>query len=249
MPATLRHFSINADDLPRARAFYEAVFSWSFAPWGPPNFLTLSGAGVGGALQGRHTLGGREMPGIEVGFAVDDITATAAAVEAQGGTILMPEYNLEGVGRMITFEDPEGGVVKACQYERRFEPTATPGAGRVRHFAINAGDVPRARGFYEEVFGWSFTPWGPPGFYQTRSSGAGHLGALQGRRSIGGRTMPGIELTFGVDDLAATIAAIEAHGGEILMPPFRIEGVGELIFFHDCEGNVAGAMQYDEGNW
>lgn len=118
-----------------------------------------------------------------------------------------------------------------------------------RHFAINADDVPRARRFYEEVFGWTFTPWGPPGFYQTRDSGGGHLGALQGRRDTGGQRMPGMELTFGVDDLAATVAAIEAHGGQILMPPFRIEGVGELAFFRDSEGNVAGAMQYDAGTW
>ena len=44
-----------------------------------------------------------------------------------------------------------------------------------RHFAINADDVPRARAFYERVFGWEFTPWGPPDFYQTRSAGAGFM--------------------------------------------------------------------------
>ena len=26
-------------------------------------------------------------------------------------------------------------------------------------------DVPRARDFYQKVFGWSFEPWGPPNFY------------------------------------------------------------------------------------
>ena len=47
----------------------------------------------------------------------------------------------------------------------------------------------------------------------------------------------------------ATIKAIEAGGGKIIMPRFRIEGVGDLIFFQDTEGNVAGAMQYDKGVW
>ena len=119
----------------------------------------------------------------------------------------------------------------------------------LRHFAINADDVPRAKRFYEAAFGWTFTPWGPPGFYQTRDSGGGHLGALQGRRDVGGQRMPGMELTFGVDDISAAVAAIEANGGRILMQPFRLEGVGELIFFQDSEGNIAGAMQYDEGTW
>lgn len=119
----------------------------------------------------------------------------------------------------------------------------------LRHFAINADDVPRARAFYEKVFGWTFTPWGPPGFYQVRDAGAGLVGALQGRRDIDGHKMPGMEITFGVDDLEATIAAIEANGGTILMAPFHIETVGRLIFFRDTEGNIAGAMQYEAVQW
>jgi hypothetical protein len=118
-----------------------------------------------------------------------------------------------------------------------------------RHFAINADDVPRAKAFYEAVFGWAFTPWGPPDFYQTRSAGQGLMGALQGRRSIAGQAMPGMELSFGVDDIEATMRAIEAGGGKVLMPPFHIEGVGRLIFFQDTEGNIAGAMQHEAEVW
>ena len=117
-----------------------------------------------------------------------------------------------------------------------------------RHFAINADDVARAKRFYEAAFGWSFTPWGPPNFYQIRNAGSGFLGALQERRELS----PGVrartfENTFGVEDLAVTIAAVEAGGGRILMAPYRIEGVGELIYFEDPEGNFVGAMQYDAG--
>jgi hypothetical protein len=119
----------------------------------------------------------------------------------------------------------------------------------LRHFAINAHDVPRAKAFYETVFGWTFTPWGPPGFYQTHSAGQGFVGALQGRRDIGGHVMPGVEVSYGVDDLRATIAAVEANGGKVIMQPFRIEGVGELIFFQDTEGNIGGAMQYEADQW
>ncbi len=119
----------------------------------------------------------------------------------------------------------------------------------LRHFAINADDVPRARAFYEQVFGWTFQPWGPPDFYQVRNAGDGLLGALQGRREIAGRRMPGMEITFGVEDLRAAAAAIEAAGGRVIMSPFRIEGVGELIFFQDTEGNIAGAMQYEGEPW
>jgi predicted enzyme related to lactoylglutathione lyase len=117
-----------------------------------------------------------------------------------------------------------------------------------RHFAINASDVQRAKGFYESVFDWRFDPWGPPDYYPVRNAGEGLVGALQERREIaGGAPARGFETTFGVDDLQATIAAIEAAGGRVVMPPYRIEGVGELIYFADTEGNVVGAMQYDRG--
>lgn len=119
-------------------------------------------------------------------------------------------------------------------------------SARLRHFAINAEDVPRARAFYETAFGWTFTPWGPPGFFQVKNAGEGLMGALQGRRDIEATKMPGMELSFGVDDIEATITAIEANGGTVLMRPYLIQGVGKLIFFRDPEGNIAGAMQYED---
>ncbi|MGV7208972.1 VOC family protein [Oxalobacteraceae bacterium A2-2] len=119
-------------------------------------------------------------------------------------------------------------------------------AATLRHFAINADDVGRAKTFYESVFGWRFDPWGPPEFYQVRNAGQGVLGALQQRRELAhGVRMAGYEASMGVEDLRATMAAIEAGGGRILMQPYRIEGVGELIYFEDTEGNLVGAMQYE----
>jgi predicted enzyme related to lactoylglutathione lyase len=35
-------------------------------------------------------------------------------------------------------------------------------------------------------------------------------------------------------------------GATIVMPKSTITGVGTLFFFQDTEGNIAGAMQYDE---
>ena len=114
-----------------------------------------------------------------------------------------------------------------------------------RHFAINADDVERARGFYEAVFGWNFAPWGPPGFFQTKDAGKGVMGALQQRQNMGSAIMT----TFGVDDIRAALAAVEANGGQVVLPPFRIDGVGEIGYFKDSEGNVCGIAQYDESHW
>ena len=120
-------------------------------------------------------------------------------------------------------------------------------ANTLRHFAINADDLPRARRFYERVFAWRFEPWGPPGFFQIDTGDpAGVQGALQGRRElVAGKPMIGFECTVAVDDVAATASAVRANGGRVVMEPTTIAGVGHLLFFEDPEGNVAGAMQYD----
>ena len=117
------------------------------------------------------------------------------------------------------------------------------------HFAINADDVARARHFYEKLFGWTFEPWGPPDFYMIGMGGGspGVRGSLQRRRELRpGLTLHGFECTFAVDDVEKVAAAVRANGGKILMERTILAGIGELIFFQDPEGNVAGAMRYDE---
>ena len=120
----------------------------------------------------------------------------------------------------------------------------------VKHFAVHADDVNRARKFYEQTFGWQFTAWGPPGFYLIRTGNdedPGVQGALQGRREVvAGKPTYGFECTLGVENIDETVKAVEAGGGKIVMPKFHIPTVGTLIFFEDTEGSVVGAMQYDK---
>lgn len=121
MAAKFRHLAINADDVQRARAFYESVFGWRFDPWGPPNYYQVKNAGEGfiGALQERRELKpGARMLGFEATMGVEDIQATIAAVEAAGGRILMRPIYIEDVGRLIYFEDTEGNLVGAMQYDK-----------------------------------------------------------------------------------------------------------------------------------
>jgi hypothetical protein len=120
-------------------------------------------------------------------------------------------------------------------------------ANNVDFFAINADDVPRARTFYEAVFGWSFEPWGPPGFYlietgQERMTAI--RGALQERRELArGQKMIGFECTIAVENIDQTIRAIERNGGRIAAPKSHIPTVGTVAYFFDTEGNVAAVIQ------
>lgn len=120
MPTRFRHFAINADDVERARAFYEEAFGLDFTPWGPPDYYQVTNAGPGllGALQARREIApGRRANTFETTLGVDDLKATIAAIERGGGKIVMPPYKIEGVGELVYFEDTEGNICGAMQYE------------------------------------------------------------------------------------------------------------------------------------
>jgi uncharacterized protein len=123
-----------------------------------------------------------------------------------------------------------------------------PESGTVAHFAINADDLTASRRFYAEVFGWQFTPWGPPGFFQIQrpdGSTPGPIGALQARRDLVAGAPAAVEITVAVDDVDRACADCRAAGGQVLMEPTRIPGVGELAFLQDPSGVPIGVMRYD----
>ena len=120
----------------------------------------------------------------------------------------------------------------------------------VDFFAINADDVPRARKFYEAVFGWTFEPWGPPGFYliETSTDAPAIRGALQERRElVRDQKTVAFECTVSVPNIDQAIRAIEANGGTIAAPKYHIPTVGTVAYFQDPEGNVAGIIQRERG--
>jgi predicted enzyme related to lactoylglutathione lyase len=125
VPTNVSHFSINADDVARARRFYERVFGWRFEAWGPPGFLMIATGndqdpGIHGSLQKRRELvAGERMTGYECTVTVGDVDAVAAAVVANGGTILIPRTLIPTVGHLIFFRDPEGNCVGAMQYDAK----------------------------------------------------------------------------------------------------------------------------------
>lgn len=119
----------------------------------------------------------------------------------------------------------------------------------LRSFALHVDDVDRARRFYEAVFGWTFEPWGPPGFYLIHTGDEADPGVQglmhQRHEPRTGSGLNGIEPTFGVEDIDAVLAAVEANGGKVTMDKAHIPTVGVLIRFDDTEGNNIGAMAYE----
>jgi len=119
-------------------------------------------------------------------------------------------------------------------------------ARNIAHFDVHADDVDRARKFYERVFGWRFSPWGPPGFFLIATGDENHPGihgAVHERPKDQERSI-GFQCTISVDNVDEIAAMITREGGQITVPKMTIPTVGELIQFRDTEGNLVCAMRY-----
>ena len=115
------HFAIHADDL-EPREFYQQVFGWRFEDWEPPDFYrvhtgTTEDPGIAGALQKRQTeLLNRGSTGFTCTVSVSDIEDTTRSVTEHGGKITY-SGEIPTVGKLVSFEDTEGNIVCAMQYE------------------------------------------------------------------------------------------------------------------------------------
>jgi predicted enzyme related to lactoylglutathione lyase len=76
--------------------------------------------GIHGSVSKRNqSVVGRGRSGYECTVAVEDLTPIKAAIIANGGKIVLDEYEIVGVGRLIRFEDTEGNVACAMRYVER----------------------------------------------------------------------------------------------------------------------------------
>jgi len=127
MANNIAHFDIHADDVERARRFYERVFGWRFEAWGPPDFYLVhtgsdSDPGIHGSVskrsepESRALAAGHGRIGYECTIAVDDLGAIKAAIVANGGKIVLDDHEIVGVGTLIRFADSEGNVACAMRY-------------------------------------------------------------------------------------------------------------------------------------
>ena len=122
MANNIDFFAINADDVPRARKFYESVFEWTFEPWGPPDFYLIhtgKETHSGGLQQRRELAPGQKMIGFECTISVSNIDQTIRAIEANGGRMATPKFHIPTVGTIAYFFDSEGNVAGISEPEKK----------------------------------------------------------------------------------------------------------------------------------
>jgi uncharacterized protein len=112
------------------------------------------------------------------------------------------------------------------------------------HIEIPASDLKEVSRFYADVFGWQIDEASMEGYPMFAAEG-GPGGGFVHVDDIG-HTVGKPLLFIGADDINASLAAVEAHGGKTLMPRTAIPHVGWWAIFADSSGNTLALYTRDE---
>ena len=117
------HFEIPADDLQRAKGFYDAVFGWELqsmpmgdggeytsvttTPVDQTTRMPLESGSINGGLTQRDD----QTPTPVITIDVPGIDEALREIEAHGGATVAPRTPIPGMGAYAYFKDPEGNVI------------------------------------------------------------------------------------------------------------------------------------------
>jgi uncharacterized protein len=253
-------YELLTNDADAAGDFYGKVIGWTSTPSGQPGmdyrfFSSSDGSdpkdGVGGymAITPEMEAGGARPAWVGY-IGVDDVDASAAAIAAAGGSILMPAMTLEGVGRMAMVADPQGApfyIMKGASDETSHSFAAfEPKAGHCAWNELASGDPEGAIAFYAAQFGWAAA-----GEMDMGEMGAYHFLKASDERFMLGAVYQKVEADphshwlfyFRVANLDAAMGAIKELGGQIYMEPVPLpEGPDFSVIAYDPQGAAFGLV-------
>ena len=238
---------LGTSDLAAATAFYTGLFGWTanVSPdeqYGGYTIYTLDGAPVAGA--GPLFAEGQPVTWSSY-FADPDADATAERVEAAGGRVLVPPFDVGDQGRMAAFLDPAGAAFSVWQ------AGAMPGAevfdtpGALTWTELLTRDVDGAVAFYGAVFGWeaqhSLMSYGP---YTVWRLGDRPVAAMKPMLGPGWPTdlAPHWLSYFQVADCDAAVARAVGLGGSVSAPAADFE-FGRFAGLRDPQGALFAVLQ------
>ena len=124
----VQHFEIPADDVARARKFYEGAFGWTTAEWPMPDGGMYIGLHTGptdeknmvqepGFINGGMFPRGKNFAatGVVITPVVADIHATLEKVQAGGGKVIAEPKTIPEMGIYAYVQDTEGNTIGLWQ--------------------------------------------------------------------------------------------------------------------------------------
>ncbi len=228
---------LGSPDVAASSAFYGGVLGWSFVDTGE-QFGHYTLCQVNG--HSAAAIGPKQDPNQPtvwtVYIASDDVDATAAAITANGGTVLMDPFDIEGTGRMTVGMDPAGAAFGVWQSGGMVGAEVYNEPGAMTWEDARLTDATAARDFYAAVFGYRYQALdGAPGDYTMFDIGGDPLGGIGGMMGAPAGTPSHWLVYFAVADVDAAVGTATGTGGTLLAEPMDTQ-FGRMAFLTDPDG-------------
>ncbi|HYI43065.1 MAG TPA: VOC family protein [Sphingomicrobium sp.] len=247
-------YELMTTDAAGAKRFYDAVIGWDIEPESSMPGMDYrmirrnDGGDAGGVMPLTDAMCEGGARPIWLGYiGVEDVDVAVQAVEADGGKLMMPAFDVPDVGRIALVADPDGAafylMTPATGEDGESDAFSADRAQHIRWNELSAADSDRAVDFYTRHFGWrqeGAMEMGELGQYRFLHKGETMIGAVMPKPA----KMPRPQWTFyiGVDDIDRAAAAIESSGGTIFSGPVEIPGGEYAIDGFDPQGAAFGVV-------
>jgi len=244
LPTKIQYVTVFSNDSKKSRDFYKEVFglkadyedpSDAWIELKPDRRLTEPQKEKALTTFSIHSTGTSEHKEgqMSVSVFVPDLAKYHEYLVGRGDVeVISPPKKQEWGGEKADYKAPDGAQFSAVEVK----PKPLPGCG-ICHFDIPVSDMDRAKKFYTDVFGWSFTDFRPGEYsmFNPNSSEYDLQGGLT--KESANITYPGSYLH--VTDIEDALEKIKKHGGHVVKTKSEIGGgVGSFAHFKDTEGNV-----------
>lgn len=245
-PGTPCWVDLGVTDIPKAKAFYSALFGWEIQD-GPPEAGGYSMCEIGGQPVAGIGASQGDMPIFWTTYiATEDADKTAEAIKAAGGQVLMEPFDVMDVGRMFMATDPGGAMFGVWQARAHtgVRLANEPGSLIWSENMSRAYDANKA--FYGAVFGYHFSDIGDDGFsYATLDIDGRPVGGIGAIGADQPAEQPASWGTyFAVTDTDAAVTTAVELGGRVVAPAWD-SPYGRMAVVADDQGAVFAVMSSD----
>lgn len=101
-------FDIATADAPKLFDFYRELFDWKIDADNPMGYGMAETGGIPGGI-GTAQAGAQQ--GVSIVVDVDDVQGYLSRAQSLGGTTVVPPYDIEGIGTLAEFADPQGNRI------------------------------------------------------------------------------------------------------------------------------------------
>jgi predicted enzyme related to lactoylglutathione lyase len=241
---------LSSSDPAASREFYSKLFGWEIEVATDPQYGGYALAKIGG--EDVAGIGPQQSPDAPTAWSLyigtHDAEEVAGKVQAAGGQIIAPPFDVGDQGRMAVFQDPTGAFISAWQ-PKEMGGFWSKAPGSYGWAELNSRGIEKALPFYRAVFGWtekkSDMGEGAPPYWEFQLGGQSIAGGMEMNPMVPAIVPSHWLVYFKVDDVDQSFKKATEAGAQEMLAPQDFPG-GRFAIVSDPQGAAFGILKMSE---